>query len=141
LHALQPMLGEWQGEGYVLDRESREKVTFQHSEKIYYDLDSTIIVVEGQGKSGDRIVREARAIISPADSLDQFEFYSFLASGRKGKFLLKKVDDQIDWSIHTPEGEIKYTITLKENAYHEIGRVSMNGQWYPFMEMNLRRVD
>ena len=111
------------------------------TEDIQYDLDSTIIVIKGIGTSNGEIVHDARAIISPADSKNSFDFYSFLSDGRKGKFLMEKEGDIIKWYIDTEGGEIRYTITLKGDTYHEIGEFGMGGQWYPFFEMNLIRKD
>tara|TARA_R100001015_G_C4631324_1_gene193746 strand:- start:2011 stop:2532 length:522 start_codon:yes stop_codon:yes gene_type:complete len=139
LVALDGLIGEWEGEGYIINQQ-QERITFKQHEMIYYDLDSNIIMVEGKGMSGERIVHDARAIISPSDSANHFEFYSFLAGGRKGKFTMIKSENEINWYIDVPNGEIKYTITLKDDEYHEIGQFGSGGQWYPFMEMNLKRI-
>jgi len=140
LIALDSLVGQWEGEGYIIDQQSREKRTFAQKENIYYDLDSTIIMVEGKGVSGDEIVHNARAIISPSEKADQFEFYSFLADGKKGKFIMIKNDKEINWFIDLPQGKIKYTITLKGDEYHEIGQFGSADEWYPFMEMHLKRI-
>ena len=141
LIAIDGLVGKWEGEGYIIDQLSRQKEFFTQTEHIYYALDSTIIMIEGRGIAEGKIVHDARAIISPSDTVDQFEFYSFLADGRKGTFNMMKGDEHITWTIPTPAGVVKYTITLKEDEYHEIGEFGMNGEWYPFMEMNLKRVN
>jgi len=140
MKTLQLLVGKWQGEGYIIDQ-SRQKTNFQQEELIEYDLDSTILSIEGVGKSDGKIVHHARAIISPSDTSGKFEFYSFLSDGRKGKFMMEQEGEVIKWFIETEQGTIRYTITLSKNNYHEIGEFGYgDGNWYPFLEMNLKRV-
>lgn len=140
LAELAQLVGHWKGEGYILDQTTREKKTFIQTEEISYDLDSTILYVKGIGTSDDKIVHDARAIISPADSAHQFDFHTFLADGRKGHFLMQKEGNKILWFIETPQGTIRYTITLNGMDYHEIGEFGKGESWYPFMEMNLKKI-
>ncbi len=140
LSALDQLVGDWEGEGYIIDQRTREKKTFIQIEEMRYDLDSTIIAIKGVGKSDGKIVHDARAIIRPSDTSDHFEFYSFLADGRTGKFLMEKEENIIKWYIDVPQGQLRYTITIKGDSYHEIGEFGAGGQWYPFMEMNLKKV-
>lgn len=141
LKTLEALVGNWEGEGYIIDNKTRERKSFVQKEEMRYELDSTIISIKGVGTSDGKIVHDARAIICPADSSNQFEFYSFLADGRKGKFLMEKEGEIIRWFIEVPQGTIRYTITLKENEYHEVGEFGVEENWYPFMEMNLRKVN
>lgn len=140
MRSLELLVGHWEGEGYMIDQ-SRVKHEFTQVEDITFDLDSTIIYIKGVGTSEGKIVHDARAIISPTDTAESFEFYSFLSDGRKGKFMMEKENNIIRWYIEADNGTIRYTITLSENNYHEIGEFGYGDQWYPFLEMNLVKID
>ncbi len=132
------MIGEWKGEGWIMDSKTREKQNFEQAESIQYGLDGTIIQIQGKGLSDGRIVHDALAIIHPNEEGDYF-FTSFLGDGRSGKYEAVHEGEKIIWTIPTPQGEVRYTITIADGKWNEKGDFGMNGQWYPFFEMNFKQ--
>lgn len=65
---------------------------------------------------------------------------SFLGDGRDGKYELTGSNGNYVWKIPTPQGTVIYKITITESTWNEVGDFEMNGQLYPFFEMNLKRI-
>lgn len=139
MQQLKDMIGIWEGEGYIIDRESNQKVFFRQREEIHYALDSTIVMVDGQGHDDDKLVHHAKAILAAGDTEQTFDFYSFLQDGRKGKYEMRIADNQLVWKIPLEQGEIRYTMHLNGDEWKETGEFNRNGTWYPFMEMKLKK--
>ncbi len=139
LKALNWMIGNWEGSGWAMDSQTRKKEVFTQQEIVKYDLDSTIIIVHGIGKSEDKIIHDAYAIISVNPKGGYF-MTSFLGDGREGKYELHQIEDgKWEWTIPTPSGTVIYTINADEKYWKEVGDFDMNGSKYPFFEMNLNK--
>ena len=65
---------------------------------------------------------------------------SFLGDGKRGVYQLnQKEDGSWEWRIQTEKGTIVYTIILTETTWNEVGVFDMNGNLFPFFEMNLKK--
>lgn len=139
MKALELMLGEWEGSGWMLNRTSRQKETFTQKEVISYQLDSTAILIQGKGYANDQIIHDALAIIT-ADTANTFSMSSYLGDGKSGVYQLKqKEDGNWEWKIPTAKGTVIYTISITETTWNEVGVFDMNGNVFPFFEMNLKK--
>ena len=135
-------VGEWKGEGWQMNQQTREKMTFSVEEKVESKLDGMALLVEGKGISGETLGHHAMAMIYFNADKAQYYFHSVVMQGQstlaKGEF-----NDEGDfvWGFKVPQGEIKYTIKIDGDSWTESGAFSMDGNtWYPFMEMKLEKI-
>lgn len=137
---LQWMVGEWQGEGKAMDSKTRQFNNFIQTESIKYAMDSTVLIVHGFGKSNEKVVHDAYAIISVNPEGGYF-MDSFLGDGKSGKYEMKKVNEtDWEWTIPTPQGEVIYHIHQENGIWTEKGEFNMNGNLFPFFEMTLKKL-
>lgn len=139
---LSSWVGEWKGEGWQMDQQTREKMTFSVEEKVESKLDGMALLVEGKGMSGETLGHHAMAMIYYNVDKAQYDFHSIVMQGQstiaKGTF---NEEGHFVWGFEVPQGEIKYTIKIEGNNWTESGAFSMDGNtWYPFMEMKLQKV-
>ncbi|GJM35163.1 MAG: hypothetical protein DHS20C18_41640 [Saprospiraceae bacterium] len=140
MEKLEFIVGQWSGGGWMMNREG-EKQTFKQTEAIQWKVGKAIILIEGQGKQGEKIVHDALAIISYDETADQYNFRSYLASGREGSYTATIEEDQtFIWAIEAPGVTIKYTIQVKDDHWHEIGEMKRGESWFQFFEMDLDRL-
>jgi hypothetical protein len=139
-------VGNWKGTGSTTGR-AETKTTVD--EKIETKLDNTIVVVEGLGKSLDpatnteKVVHNAYGILSFDPVANTYKFKTFLWDGRSTDAWFNLLSNSnYQWGFDTPANKIRYTITLKDNKWNEIGEISSDGNnWRKFFEMNLTKVD
>ncbi len=130
------LVGEWKGTGWMMGQD-QVKWSFDQTEKIFFKLDSTAILIEGLGKSNGKIIHDALAIITSKGESDQYDFQSFLPSGQKGTFNSELIDGVYYWY---PTEFIRYIIRINERGqWVEVGEINKGGNWYQFFEMTLDR--
>lgn len=140
MKSLDWMVGEWQGEGKAMDSQTREFKSFIQTESIEYAMDSTVLIVHGFGRSNEKVIHDAYAIIS-VNPKGGFYMDSFLGDGRNGKYEMKKINEtDWEWTIPTPQGEVIYHIHQEGGVWSEKGEFNMNGNLYPFFEMTLKKL-
>lgn len=86
---LEFMVGSWKGSGWMMGRDE-VKSEFDQTEEIHFKLDSTMVMVEGVGKSQGKIVHNALAILTYNKLEDKYSFRSYLQNGQwyeMGEFL------------------------------------------------------
>jgi hypothetical protein len=137
--------GDWEGQGSMQmgPGEPKKSIVAEHLE---FRLDGAVLVMEGIGKSvtDNSVVHHALGILSFDQSDNQYKFRSYLKDGRSTQAWFKiVVDNQYQWGFDTPNGKIKYSITIDpvRNTWNEIGEISNdNGATYAkFFEMNLKK--
>lgn len=138
MSSLSAIVGNWKGEGWMMNRQTRARDQFKVQENIEYALDSTVIYMRGLGTDETGVVHDALGILSVNPEGDFF-ITSFLGDGRTGKYEMKRNGSQWEWKIPIPQGTIIYAIELEENSWKEKGFFDMNGTPYQFFEMNLVR--
>lgn len=146
LRSLDFMAGNWKGEATIQQR-SGAPINVSQEEKIEWKLDSLVLTVEGTGRDPmtNKVNFHAFAVIGYNQQTKQLGMKSFTMEGRQTDAYFNVVaDNQFTWGFDVPTGKIKYTITLSPQAktWVEKGEFSPDGaQWFPFMEMNLNKLN
>jgi len=133
------MDGEWRGPAVTQAEGGEHRVT--QTERIGGLLDGTVKVIEGRGFNPDGSKGfNAFGVISYDPSTDRFEFRSY-AQGRSGTFTITPTGDGYVWEIPAGPTTIRYTATLADGTWTEVGDRVMPGRPpVRFFEMKLRRV-
>jgi hypothetical protein len=137
---LSRMAGTWTGGGTMQmgPNERRESTV---TETIQPKLDGLLLVIDGVGKNatGD-VVHRAFGVISYDGSKNE---YKFAAYTKEGYYVLAdtKVDgNQFIWSFDTGGASIRYTATVTDDEWVEVGERSTDKQvWQKFFEMKLKK--
>lgn len=139
---LSSWVGEWKGEGWQLDQQTRQKQTFSVDEKVESRLDGLALIVEGKGNHNGNVGHHAMAMIYYNADKAHYDFHSIVSQGQttmaKGEFNER---GEFIWGFEVPQGQIRYTIKIEGDTWTESGAFSMDGNtWFPIMEMKLIRV-
>ncbi|MEO8359145.1 MAG: DUF1579 domain-containing protein [Vicinamibacteria bacterium] len=141
--AMQPLAfmdGVWRGQASTtLPDGSTHKVT--QTERIGPLLDGSIKVIEGRGYNADGSTGfNAFAVLSYDPGAKAYHFQSW-AMGQAGDFKFTPQDHGYVWEIPAGPMTIRYTATVKDGAWHEVGdRIVADKPPVRFFEMTLRRV-
>jgi hypothetical protein len=130
------IVGKWEGTGWMYGQD-RNRYEFNQTEDIKFKLDSTVILIEGTGTSGAKIIHNALAIISFDQSQNAYNFHSYLSNGRNGKFKAELVSNKFYWY---PMDNMRYIISINnKDQWYEIGEMKRGEDWFQFFEMILDR--
>ncbi len=134
------MDGEWRGEARTTGMDGKTHVVVQ-TERIGPLLDGTIKLIEGRGYNADGSTGfNAFAVLSYDVAEKKFHFRSH-AMGRSGDFAFEPGASGYVWTIPAGPMTIRYTATLADGAWHEVGeRVTDGKPPVRFFEMTLRRL-
>lgn len=140
MKALAIMDGVWRGPASTV-LPSGEKHNITQTERIGPFLDGAIRVIEGKGYTQDGSVSfNAFGIISFDAAKKAYSIRSY-AMGRVGDFVLTPTADGYVWEIPAGPMTIRYTATIKNGEWHEVGdRVAMGQEPVRFFEMTLKRI-
>lgn len=138
--ALAFMDGTWRGSAWTL-LPTGEKHTVTQTERVGPMLDGAIKVVEGKGYESDgKVTFNAFATISYNVSTKAFSMRSH-AQGMAGDFALTPNPDGFVWEIPAGPMVIRYTATIKDGTWKEVGdRIMPGKEPVRFLEMNLKRI-
>jgi len=133
------MDGTWRGPAVTRTPGGEHRVT--QTERIGTMLGGTLRVIEGKGFNPDGSVGfNAFAVLSYDPATKAYDFRSY-AQGRSGDFVLRPTADGYVWEIPAGAATIRYTATLKDKVWTEIGERVVPGQApVQFFEMHLTRV-
>lgn len=133
------MDGTWRGPAVTKFPAGEHRVT--QTERIGPMLGGTVRVVEGRGFNADGSIGfNAFAVISYDAAKQAYDFRSY-AQGRSGDFMIRPMADGYVWEIPAGPMTIRYTATLKDRVWTEIGERIAPGQApVQFFEMHLTRV-
>ncbi len=133
------MDGTWRGLAVTKGPGGEHRVT--QTERIGPMLGGTVRVIEGKGFNPDGSVGfNAFAVISWDEEKQAYNFRSY-AQGRSGDFMIRPTADGYVWEIAAGPMTIRYTATLKDGSWSEIGERIAPGQApVQFFEMHLKRV-
>lgn len=139
------MTGDWTGSGWI--QFGPRKSEFSSRESIQTKAGGMALVTEGLhtmklSDGTERVIHDAFGMITPDPAAGDYRFVTQLATGRGGDYRMKIVGDgQFEWSITgNPQGTMRYTITIKDGAWNEVGEISSDGkEWKKFFEMNLKQ--
>jgi hypothetical protein len=141
------LAGDWSGEATITDRAGTR--VLQQSETVRTALEGSLLVVEGTGRETGsdgqpgEVVFRAFAVLSARDEPGAFRFSAW----QGGRFVDATAevaeDGTFTWGFETPDGgEVQYVIERPApDVWQESGafRAAGGDQWYPFIEMTLRR--
>jgi len=131
---LEFMVGNWKGSGWMMGRDG-QKSEFEQTEKIQFKLDSTMVLIEGMGKSGGKVVHNALAILTYDKTEDKLVFRSYLQNGQNGEFPAELTDGKLYWF---PNPNVRYIIGINEGGqWYETGEFKRGENWTQFFEMTL----
>ncbi|MFL5383523.1 MAG: DUF1579 domain-containing protein [Longimicrobiaceae bacterium] len=134
------MDGVWRGPAWtILQSGQRHEIT--QTERIGPFLGGSVKVIEGRGYDPDGTVTfNAFGIISYDPATRGYRFHTY-AQGRAGDFTLTPTADGYVWEIPAGPMTIRYTATIRDGAWREVGdRIVPGREPVRFFEMNLRRV-
>lgn len=133
------MDGVWRGPAWTMLPAGKHEIT--QTERIGPFLDGQIKVIEGRGYNADGTVSfNAFGIVSFDPAKKEYTLHSH-ALGRAGDFKLTPTADGYVWEIPAGPMTIRYTATIKDGAWKEVGERIAPGQApVQFFEMNLKRV-
>ena len=133
------MDGVWRGPAWTMLPAGKHEIT--HTERIGPFLDGQIKVIEGRGYNADGTVGfNSFGIVSFDPAKKEYTLHSH-ALGRAGDFKLTPTADGYVWEIPAGPMTIRYTATIKDGAWKEVGERIAPGQApVQFFEMNLKRV-
>ena len=137
---LVPLVGEWEGEGWIQQR--NERIEFKQTEHVQLKLDSTTMLIEGIGYVDGEVGFHAMAIASFDPANGNYRFNSFLNDGKYTQAAgIFKDDGSFEWSFDVPNGgTVKYIMVFTADSWEETGHFSQDGtQWFPFMGMKLTK--
>ncbi len=140
LHRLQQYDGVWRGEAKVFNPDG-STLSLTQTERVGPMLGGSIRVIEGRGYMIDgTLTFNAFAVISFAPATGRYTFRSY-AQGYAGDFPLEVSDDGFRWSIQAGPATLRYTSTVKDGVWTEIGeRIEAGKAPVKTFEMQLRRV-
>jgi len=133
------MDGTWRGAATTRGPSGEHKVT--HTERIGTMLGGTLRVIEGRSFNPDGSIGfNAFAVISYDPAKNAYNFRSY-ALGHAGDFIITPTADGYVWEVPAGPVTIRYTATLKDKVWTEIGERIVPGQPAArFFEMHLARV-
>ena len=134
------MDGVWRGEAWTI-LPSGQKHTITQTERIGPFLDGSVKVIEGCGYGEDgKVSFNAFGILSYDPEKKSFSMRSY-AQGRSGDFKLTPTADGNVWEIPAGPMTIRYTATIKDGMWREVGdRIVEGKEPVRFFEMNLKRI-
>jgi hypothetical protein len=131
---LEFIVGDWAGDGWVMARDG-QKSTFTQTEAIKFKLDGTAILIEGLGKNNGEITHNALAVVTYNKTTGNYNFSSYLSTGRSGIFKAEVIDDKFYWY---PNENMRYIIYLNsKRQWYETGEMKRGNDWFQFFEMTL----
>ena len=141
--AMQPLAfmdGVWRGPAWtILPNGTKHEIT--QTERIGPMLDGSIKVLEGRGyDASGKVTFNAFGIVSYDAGKKAHTLHSH-AMGMVGDFALTPTDSGYVWEIPAGPMTIRYTATVKDGRWREIGERVLPGKPpVQFFEMNLTRV-
>lgn len=140
--------GKWKGEAIAKQRSGPDTKVAQE-ENIYFKLDNTILIFEGTGRNPqnmNEVVFQAFAVVSYDEHSKEFKMTSHLKDGTQTQAYYKVLgENHFEWGFDIQNNaKMRYDIKLdpKAKSWYEVGEYSPDGvQWYPFITLNLTKVD
>ncbi len=140
MKALAFMDGEWRGRAWTM-LPNGEKHSITQTERVGAFLDGSVKVIEGRGYEADgKVSFNAFATVSYDPAARVYNMRSY-AMGRSGDYTLTPTADGFTWEIPAGPMTIRYTATIKDGKWHEVGdRVMPGKDPVRFLEMSLERI-
>jgi hypothetical protein len=132
--------GIWRGTAWTI-LPNGEKHTVTHTERVGPFLGGSVKVIEGRGYETDgTVVFNAFATISYNPATKVYTIHSY-AMGNVGDFVLTPTSDGYVWEIPAGTMTIRYTATIKDGTWREVGdRIIPGKEPVRFLELNVKRI-
>ncbi len=141
------MIGDWEGDGWIMRGQEREE--FSQTESIKPKVNNQVLVIEGLGlakeETGitDRVVHDAFGFISRDMESGSILMTTFATTGGKTESTIYLIgENKIQWQFKADNGgTVRFTEDFsKTNEWHAVGEFSFsNDNWFQFFEMNLSK--
>lgn len=135
------MHGVWRGPAWTIQPDGSKHDVMQ-TERIGPFLDGSVIVLEGRGydMKTKEVTFNAFGTVSYNVRTKAYSLHSH-AQGQSGDFVLTPTADGYVWEIPAGPMTIRYTATIKDGKWREVGdRIAPGKDPVRFFEMNLKRV-
>lgn len=138
--ALASLDGEWRGTSTFHAPNGKTYVS-PHTERIGPFLDGTVKVIEGRSYKPDgSLAFNAFAIVSYDPDTQAYHFRSY-AMGHANDFPFEATADGFAWETTSDRGTTRYTTTIEDGTWHEVGERIVPGQPpVRFIELKLQRI-
>lgn len=132
--------GAWRGQA-TMTLPNGQKHEITQTERVGGFLDGAVKLVEGRGYEADgKVSFNALGVISYDPATRVYTMHSN-AQGYTGNFVLTPSPDGFSWEIPAGPMNIKYTATVKDGAWREVGDRIVSGKApVRFFDMTLRRI-
>jgi len=142
--ALEFLLGEWEGTGWAMGP-GGQRSEFRVQEQITAQADGHGVSLQGMGWSDingeERVVHNAFGLLW-AGYDGQYHMRSVVMQGHTAEAVAEIGNNTLRWAMSAgPMGEYRYTSTVENDVWHEVGERRMPGEtdWTVFLEMTLER--
>ena len=144
MQAISSLEGRWEGAGWSR-RGPAEPEYFTSLEQVESRLDGRALLIEGlHHDTGDaaKVVHHALAMTTYDPDAGRYDFRSYAAGHGSGNFEGHVEGGTFIWGFEIPgRGQIRYTIRIEDDEWHEVGEFSADGsQWNQVFQMDLRKV-
>lgn len=134
------MDGAWRGEARHTGFDGKQHVVVQ-TERVGPLLDGAIKVIEGRGYNADGSTAFNAFAVLGWDARRQALSMRSHAMGMAGDYAVRTTADGFTWEIPAGPMTIRYTATIKDGTWHEVGdRIAADGTASRFFEMTLTRL-
>ena len=132
--------GTWRGPATATLGDGR-RVELTQTERVGGFLGGSLKLIEGKGYAADgSVVFNAFGVISFSPQSGKYGFRSY-AQGHSGDFAIEVTAEGFVWTIDTGPAKIRYTATVKDGVWSEIGERIVSGQPpVRIYEMVLKRI-
>jgi len=134
--------GEWEGMGWRMS-ETGKRLNVKTFEKARYKLGGSVMLIEGLGKVGDKVVHDALAFVQYDGKQKKIVIKTFI-QGSSIEMYPEVSKNKLVWGFKIPNiGETRFTVVLNEQGnWFEIGEFSRDGgkTWMKTLEMELKKV-
>ncbi|HKR59516.1 MAG TPA: hypothetical protein VJS64_07260 [Pyrinomonadaceae bacterium] len=140
MKVLSSLDGTWRGTAWTI-LPNGEKHTLTHTERAGSFLGGTVKVIEGRGYEPDgRVSFNAFATISFNPGTKVYTIHSY-ANGYVGDYVLTPTPDGYIWEMPAGPMTIRYTATIKDGIWREVGDRIMPGKDpVRFLELDVKRI-
>ena len=119
--------GTWRGPA-VMTLPGGRKLSLTQTERVGDMLDRSIKVIEGRGYADDgRLVFNAFGVMSYEPSTGRYHFRSN-AQGHGADLPIEISQDRFVWKLETGPVTIRYTATVKDGVWTEVGERLVDGE-------------
>ena len=142
MKVLPPLEGRWEGAGWIRMGPG-DPVRFIGEERVESRLDGRLLVVEGLHRTPDRskVVHHAFGVFSWDESAKRYRFDTYVANRGGGDHHARMEGSALVWEFGAGNGpKRRFTITVENDQWKEVGHVQRGDDWVQFFEMTLNRM-